>query len=388
MYKIFVLGVPHTITSPRFWERCGFTEKVRCLCSMLTQQGHEVIHLGIEGSKPECTQHIDIMKADVWEKLYGKIWNDNPNHPLLQVTDGPFAHYHQQWAKKAKLAIIERCDKEKESIVCITWGTSQWWASRATEQFIVEASIGYPKAYADFRVYESYAWLHSHLGQEGMLTIPKWYWSVIPLAHDPDQFTFNDKRGDDFLYFGRLDDAKGVQIACDAAKAAGRKIILCGYGDAKRFAAPHVEIKTACDAAEKRALLSGARGVFCPTWYVEPFGRVAIEAALSGAPVIATDWGAFTETIVHGVTGYRCRTMDHFIWAAKNVETIKPQACRDWAISNFSLDRIAPMYTEYFQSVLRTRDKATDWSAENPQRKELNWLKPGQSNMPKAKRSK
>ena len=67
--------------------------------------------------------------------------------------------------------------------------------------------------------------------------------------------------------------------------------------------------------------------------------------------------------------------MDQFTWAAKNIDNINPAACRQWAAANFSLERIAPMYEEYFESVLNTRDRATDWNADNPERGNLDWMK-------------
>jgi hypothetical protein len=73
-------------------------------------------------------------------------------------------------------------------------------------------------------------------------------------------------------------------------------------------------------------------------------GNEAIEAQLRGTPVISTDWGGFTGTVLHGTTGFRCRTLEQFVWAAKNIDQIDPADCRRWAQTNYGPERIAPMF--------------------------------------------
>lgn len=73
---------------------------------------------------------------------------------------------------------------------------------------------------------------------------------------------------------------------------------------------------------------------------------------MSGCPVITTDWGAYTETVVHGKTGFRCHTMAEFVEAVRSIGKIDPEACRKWAVANYSLDRVAVMYENYFRSLL------------------------------------
>ena len=370
--KFFIVGLPHTKTLDRTvdptFTACAFTTKIWYLCRMMYERGHTVIHLGNEGSNPKCTQHISVGNPVLWEQNYGK------RKPTEMFNTSQNA-YTQIFYQNVRKAILENMGEKNSSIICLPFGVYQKEAIEEVPQLVVESGIGYADSFADCRVFESYTWMAYTMGRQLKLWEGgKWYWSVIPNGTDPDIYGPVEKNKDDyFLLMCRLNWDKGVEVACQTARAIGVTIKIIGQGDPTRYLGPGVEYYPPMNPNEFVPIMRKAKGLFSPTIYPEPFGCTHIEAMMCGCPVITTDWSVYGETVQHGKTGYRCRTRDHFIWAAKNIDKIDPLACREYAISNYGLDKVGAMYDEYFQSIMNL-SKPEGWETLNPNRTQLDWL--------------
>jgi glycosyltransferase involved in cell wall biosynthesis len=223
------------------------------------------------------------------------------------------------------------------------------------QTIIVEPGIGYCSTFAQYRIFESYTMLHLALGmgccqQSG--GIPA-YSTVIPNYFDPKDFEFREIKKDYFLCLGRISKCKGVDHAIEVTAKIGARLVIAGQGSYKDLdleAWPdHVEYVGYALPEKRKELMKNAKGLFILSTYIEPFGGAMVESFFCGTPVISSDIGSFVENNLHGITGYRCRTFGQMVWAAQNIDRIDPKACLNWA-QNFTTERIAGLYEEYFQS--------------------------------------
>ena len=161
-------------------------------------------------------------------------------------------------------------------------------------------------------------------------------------------------QGRDFLILFAGDD----QGRTDYRQELERRIAEAGLGD-------QVQLVGHCDDMPAAYLL--AHIAMLPSTIPESFGRTAVEPQIMGRPVLASDLGGMTETVVHGETGWRVAPGDPEAWAGAINRALEAgpgrlaamgQAAANRARRLYSVDAMCEATLKAYEQVLEARAHA------------------------------
>jgi glycosyltransferase involved in cell wall biosynthesis len=164
------------------------------------------------------------------------------------------------------------------------------------------------------------------------------------------------------LLAGRLTRIKGHKLIVEAAarlKAKGREDFLILFvGDPRGNVDYLAEVEQAigdaglsqqirvvghCDDMPAAYLVGDA--AMLPTTKPESFGRTAVEPQVMGKPVMASDHGGVTETVVSGETGWLVKNGDPDAWAAAIARVLDAGPGRLAAMGQTAANRARRLYS-------------------------------------------
>ena len=359
MTTLHLVGLPHTQLT-RDASVCAFTQKAVKFVRMMQARGWRVVSYWGDEDQAGADEHVSLFTRREQESWYGTF--DANRLPGIATFDARGRDW-QTFNGRAYTEIMKRVEP-RDIILSLAGYAHQPLTSQFPGVLIAEWAAGYQGWCEKYVCFESHAWRHHQYGTRGIHD-GRWYDAVIPNFFDPEEWTLPVSGGGDHLAFvGRMIQRKGPQIAADVAKEAGLPIVFAGSGvlessptrivcgDGFVIEGERMEYLGTVGGLERNRVMRDARCVFATTTYIEPFGAVAVEAQLCGTPAITTDWGAFPETVIDGVTGYRMKTLIDGVYAVEAALTLDPGEIRRSALERYSLDAVGPAYDAWFRRLL------------------------------------
>jgi glycosyltransferase involved in cell wall biosynthesis len=177
-----------------------------------------------------------------------------------------------------------------------------------------------------------------------------------------EEYPFVAAKEDFVLFLGRTSDEKGVHVAIDAARAAGRRLVIAGswtIPSEQEYFERHVRPQLGSEvewvgevhADEKKDLLGRAACVVFPALWEEPFGLVIVEALACGTPVAGLRAGAVPE-LLDDRTGAIADDAAGLADAIRRAVDLDAGACRARAESRFSTEAMVRAYEAVYERVL------------------------------------
>jgi glycosyltransferase involved in cell wall biosynthesis len=178
-----------------------------------------------------------------------------------------------------------------------------------------------------------------------------------------DRYPFREDKDDYLLFLGRADEEKAPHLAIEAARRAGRRLVMCVTTKNERernywadkvepLLGDDVEVRGECDQEQKTQLLAGASALLFPIQWAEPFGLVMTEAMACGTPVVAWRNGSVPEVVADGQTGFIVESVDEMAEAVGRAGDLDPRVLRSRVEERFSAEAMVSGYERAYERAL------------------------------------
>ena len=144
-------------------------------------------------------------------------------------------------------------------------------------------------------------------------------------------------RKNQFVFAGRLDKLKGIDLLFEAWKRMGAhapKLIVCGTGPMEDWCKSfirkndvNIEMHGFVPNDEALKIIANSKALVLPTQWYEGFPMSIVEAFSVGTPVICSDLGNAGSVVEEGITGYKfnCKSVYEIVNAIKNADKISTE---------------------------------------------------------------
>lgn len=360
------------------YSSCAFGQKAFKMSGMMQPFGWRVIEYANGGSESACEEKVALTTEKEFEGMYPrkdpKAFHGNDaiyGTPQWALFDG---RLREQLAKRAVAG----------DLVLHPFGHAHRSLVKDFPALMhVESGIGYTDHPINCRarIYESSAWMHWHLGRYGEShkddpSMNQTYSFVVPNSFDVNEWLFESEcHNEDYVVFlARIVETKGTIAIAEIVRAwadlvaRGQerplRFVFAGQGNFEEAFVRHLIRDPAPDPKNysidylgpvtgiARAKLVGrARCFLVASTFIEPFCGAAVEAMITGTPAIGPTFGAFCETVLEGVNGFRCRTLGDYLAAIRASKFLDRKKVSDIARSRYSLEAVGRQYDAAFREI-------------------------------------
>lgn len=171
---------------------------------------------------------------------------------------------------------------------------------------------------------------------------------------------YPENAGDHVMWFGRIHPDKGLHLAIEATKLAGKKMKIAGAISDKHYYETEIlpriddsiELLGHCDHHQLNELIGNAAVALITPCWDEPFGLVVAESLACGTPVAGIGRGALPH-LLDEQTGRLCKSGNAEQLAGCIIEAsrLDRNACRQRAEQLFDVEKMVDAYEALFEQI-------------------------------------